>query len=50
VLDAAGLVLVPGITTDHVNGLVHAETLKRGAYPSPLNYCGKKHAPTSAAA
>ncbi|KAF8759741.1 Methionine aminopeptidase [Rhizoctonia solani] len=28
----------PGITTDEIDAIVHEETIKRGAYPSPLNY------------
>lgn len=38
VLDAAGKLAQPGVSTDEIDALVHAETLKRGAYPSPLNY------------
>ena len=30
----------PGITTDEINTFVHADTLKRGARPAPLNYKG----------
>jgi len=40
VLDIAGRAVRVGITTDEIDSLVHAETLKRGAYPSPLNYHG----------
>jgi len=40
VLDIAGQAIQPGITTDEIDALVHEETLKRGAYPSPLNYHG----------
>lgn len=40
VLDIAGAAIRPGITTDEIDNIVHAETLKRGAYPSPLNYHG----------
>ncbi|MEO6419886.1 MAG: type I methionyl aminopeptidase, partial [Polyangiaceae bacterium] len=29
-----------GMTTDDINTLVHEDTLRRGAYPSPLNYKG----------
>ncbi len=29
-----------GMTTDDINTFVHDDTLKRGAYPSPLNYKG----------
>jgi len=39
-LDAAGRMAKPGVTTDEIDALVHAEALKRGAYPSPLNYRG----------
>lgn len=31
---------VPGVTTDHIDKLCHAEMIKSGAYPSPLNYFG----------
>merc|ERR1719223_1554878 len=40
VLDIAGRAVRPGITTDEIDNLVHAESVKRGAYPSPLNYHG----------
>jgi methionyl aminopeptidase len=30
----------PGITTDELNDFVHADTLRRGARPAPLNYKG----------
>ncbi len=29
-----------GITTDEINEFVHADTLKKGAVPAPLNYLG----------
>lgn len=29
-----------GMTTDDINTLVHEDTIRRGAYPSPLNYKG----------
>jgi methionyl aminopeptidase len=29
-----------GMTTDEINTIVHEDTVKRGAYPSPLNYKG----------
>ena len=32
--------LKPGMTTDDINTIVHEDTLKRGAIPSPLNYKG----------
>jgi len=38
VLDTATAAVRVGITTDELDKLVHAETIKRGAYPSPLNY------------
>ncbi|KAG9103051.1 Methionine aminopeptidase 1 [Ceratobasidium sp. 370] len=45
VLDIAAAAIRPGITTDHqmvdeLDAIVHEETIKRGAYPSPLNYRG----------
>lgn len=38
VLDAAGRAVCVGATTDDIDRVVHAETISRGAYPSPLNY------------
>jgi len=38
VLDAAGRIVAPGVTTEAIDALVTEETIKRGAYPSPLNY------------
>lgn len=38
VLDAAVLITKVGISTDDIDRLVHEETIKRNAYPSPLNY------------
>jgi methionyl aminopeptidase len=32
--------LKPGMTTEDINTIVHEDTIKRGAYPSPLNYKG----------
>ncbi len=29
-----------GMTTDEINTIVHEDTVRRGAYPSPLNYKG----------
>lgn len=40
VLDTAIRCVRPGMTTDEIDSVVHDETLKRNAYPSPLNYCG----------
>ena len=37
--DAAALVK-PGITTDELDAFVHDECIRRGGYPSPLNYRG----------
>ena len=30
----------PGVTTDHLDEVVHEATIARGGYPSPLNYRG----------
>ncbi|CAE6515757.1 unnamed protein product [Rhizoctonia solani] len=38
ILDIAAAAIRPGITTDEIDALVHEETIKRGGYPSPLNY------------
>lgn len=38
ILDIAGRAITPGVSTDEIDEIVHAETIKRGAYPSPLNY------------
>ncbi|CAY70434.1 Methionine aminopeptidase 1 [Komagataella phaffii] len=38
VLDAAAASIKPGVTTDEIDEIVHSETIKREAYPSPLNY------------
>ncbi|MFT7473761.1 MAG: methionyl aminopeptidase [Verrucomicrobiales bacterium] len=40
VLIHAGQFVEPGITTDKIDEIVHNETIRRGAYPSPLNYRG----------
>ena len=40
VLIHAGSFVEPGITTDKLDEIVHNETIRRGAYPSPLNYRG----------
>jgi hypothetical protein len=40
VLDEAGRAVAAGVTTDEIDRIVHEETIKRGAYPSPLNYHG----------
>lgn len=38
VLDIAGRMVRPGVLTDEIDITVHEEIIKRGAYPSPLNY------------
>lgn len=38
VLDAAVRMVRPGITTEDIDKVVHAETIARNCYPSPLNY------------
>src|SRR5439155_7816300 len=43
VLIAVGAAVRPGITTDELDELCHAEAIARGAYPSPLNYGGPEH-------
>jgi methionyl aminopeptidase len=40
VLRVAGEAVRPGITTDALDEIAHAETLRQGGYPSPLNYRG----------
>jgi hypothetical protein len=40
VLDLAGRAVRVGVSTDEIDAIVHEETIKRGAYPSPLNYHG----------
>lgn len=38
VLDIAGRAVRVGVRCDEIDNIVHEETIKRGAYPSPLNY------------
>ena len=38
VLDIAGSLVRPGITTDEIDYYVHHACIERGCYPSPLNY------------
>ncbi len=38
VLQYAGSLVRPGITTDEIDKAVHAMIVENGAYPSPLNY------------
>ena len=40
ILDQTCALAVEGITTDEINDIMHVEILKKGAYPSPLNYSG----------
>lgn len=40
VLIHAGKFVEPGVTTDQIDEAVHKESIRRGAYPSPLNYRG----------
>jgi methionyl aminopeptidase len=39
-LCAVAEILKPGITTEEINTFVHADTLRKGARPAPLNYRG----------
>ena len=38
VLQIVGAAVAPGVTTDELDALCHEECIKRGGYPSPLNY------------
>lgn len=38
ILDMAGRMVQPGVLTEEIDEVVHEEIIKRGAYPSPLNY------------
>jgi methionyl aminopeptidase len=40
VLRTVGAAVAPGVTTDELDALCHEECIKRGGYPSPLNYGG----------
>jgi len=40
ILARASELVRPGVTTNQINTFVHEYTLKKGAYPSPLNYHG----------
>jgi len=40
VLAVVGAAVRPGVTTDALDALAHAECIARGGYPSPLNYNG----------
>ncbi|KAI9682037.1 MAG: Methionine aminopeptidase 1 [Caeruleum heppii] len=39
VLDMAAGEVKPGVTTDHIDEVVHKACIERESYPSPLNYC-----------
>ena len=38
VLQIVGAAVAPGVTTDELDALCHEECIRRGGYPSPLNY------------
>ena len=38
VLQVVGAAVAPGVTTDELDAICHEECIKRGGYPSPLNY------------
>jgi methionyl aminopeptidase len=38
VLQIVGAAVAPGVTTDQLDAICHEECIKRGGYPSPLNY------------
>ena len=38
VIDAAHAAVAVGVTTDHIDQVVHEACMSRGCYPSPLNY------------
>jgi methionyl aminopeptidase len=40
VLATVGAAVRPGVTTDELDAIAHAECIARGGYPSPLNYHG----------
>lgn len=40
VLNFAGSLVQPGISTDAIDRQVHKFVLGHGVYPSPMNYCG----------
>jgi methionyl aminopeptidase len=40
VLAAVGAAVRPGVTTDDLDAIAHAECIARGGYPSPLGYGG----------
>ena len=38
VLETAGKMAKPGVTTDEIDRVVHEKCIELGCYPSPLNY------------
>jgi len=40
IMEKVEKMLRPGLKTDEINAVVHAETIKAGAVPAPLNYRG----------
>jgi methionyl aminopeptidase len=40
ILDLGGTLCRPGITTNHIDKVIHEAILAKNAYPSPLNYMG----------
>ena len=38
VLQVVGAAVAPGVTTDELDAIAHQECVRRGGYPSPLNY------------
>jgi methionyl aminopeptidase len=40
VLSVTAAAIAPGVTTDELDAIAHEECVRRGAYPSPLNYHG----------
>lgn len=40
ILQTVGAAIAPGVTTDELDALCHEECIRRGGYPSPLNYGG----------
>jgi methionyl aminopeptidase len=40
ILDETGRAVAPGVTTDHLDVVCHDACVRRGGYPSPLNYHG----------
>jgi methionyl aminopeptidase len=40
VLQTVAAAIAPGVTTDELDAICHEECIRRGGYPSPLNYNG----------